>query len=104
MLTLTTSAAALLSERLKASPLAPGAGLRIWGTWVDEELVLTCNFTEGPAGADQVVEEPGGARIFIDHEVAPHLEHKTVSIREDREGIALVVIDEWWAEDDTPIE
>jgi hypothetical protein len=97
---LTENAAALLSQRLHSSPLGEGAGLRIWGLMIDDELMLTSNFTEGPTRVDEVVEE-SGARVFLDPDVARHFDHKTISVHDDGEHVALVVIDEWSADDDS---
>ncbi len=101
-LTLTEDAAEFLARRLDSSPLADGAGLRIWGMFVDDELVLACNFTEGPTGSDEVV-VAAGARIFLDAEVAPHLGQKTISIRTLDDRVALVVVDDWWPEGESPL-
>ncbi len=101
-ITLTEEAAAFLSRQLDSSPLASGAGLRIAGMYLEDEWVLTCNFTEGPTGADEVIED-GGARVFLDPEVVPHLREKTITLRDLPEGIALVVVDDWWADGDSPL-
>lgn len=98
----TETAAHLLTEQLRRSLLPAGAGLRIWGTYDDEEdqLMMTCGFVEGPTLADEVIEEHA-ARIFVDRDIAPHLADKTITVRRENDGVALVVIDEGWADGDS---
>jgi iron-sulfur cluster assembly protein len=90
--TLTDQAANVLAEALYESPLSDGAGLRIWRNALDDSLTLRCSFTEGPIQADDIVDQEG-ARLFLDAEISPLLDGRTIDLDAQSGSLALVIID-----------
>jgi Fe-S cluster assembly iron-binding protein IscA len=76
-LSLTTDAAHVISEIVAEHP---GAGLRISPRSANgSEMQLGLALTEEPAPTDQVIVKDG-SRVFLDKNVAPLLEDKTLDV------------------------
>ena len=92
-ITLTNQAASVVAEALVESPLAHGAGLRIWRNAVDDHGTLRCSFAEGPTPADDVVDQ-GGARLFLDPGISPLLDGRTIDLDAQAGSLALIILDD----------
>jgi iron-sulfur cluster assembly protein len=78
MLTLTEDATqaieALVGDR-------PGAGLRVFPEHIDSDnLQLGVTISDAPEPSDEVVEQ-SGCQVFVDHEVVPLLDGRTLDVR-----------------------
>ncbi len=84
-LTLSPDAAHVINEIVANRP---GAGLRISSRSVDgSEMQLGLAVTEEPSPTDLVI-ETDGSRVFLDQDVAPFLEDKTLDV-DDTKGDAV---------------
>lgn len=83
MLTLTPQASEAITALLADSP---GAGLRISEIVDGDEVRLGLSVAAEPAPGDQVI-EGGGSHVFVDDQVAPLLDDKTLDaqVNEDRQ-------------------
>jgi Fe-S cluster assembly iron-binding protein IscA len=80
MLTLSASAVEAVDSLLHSNPDVPDeAGLRILPI---SESELTIELAVEPEPEDQVIER-GGARVFVDGEIAPMLDNAELIARED---------------------
>jgi Fe-S cluster assembly iron-binding protein IscA len=78
MLTLTAEAAQAINSLVANQP---GAGLRISSQSEDgNQVQLGLTVTDRPAPSDQVIEEQG-TQVFLDEEVVPLLDNKTLDAR-----------------------
>ncbi len=88
MLTLTPSAVEVVDSLLQRDDVPEDAGLRIL-TGGESQLALEIAPEPGPG--DQVIEE-GGARVFVDSEVAPLLDNSQLDAQVQGDQIAFGVI------------
>ena len=84
MLTLSPSAVEAVDSLLHSPEVPDDAGLRIRTTG---ESQLTIELAPEPAPGDQVIEE-GGARVFVDSEVAPMLDDAELDARREGDQVA----------------
>ena len=84
MLTLSPSAVQAVDALLHSPSVPEDAGLRI-GAEGDSQL--TVELVAEPAPGDQVIEE-GGARVFVDPDVAPVVETAQLDARTQGDQIA----------------
>jgi iron-sulfur cluster assembly protein len=84
MLTLSPSAVEAVDTLLHSPQVPEDAGLRIRTTG---ESQLTIEIAPEPAPGDQVIED-GGARVFVDSEVAPMLDDAELDARREGDQIA----------------
>lgn len=83
MITLTTEAVTAIHELVADHP---GAGLRILPRSVEDgTMQLGLELTTDPAPSDEVVVEHG-SRVFIDEQVAPHVDGKTLDAQSSEES------------------
>jgi Fe-S cluster assembly iron-binding protein IscA len=90
MLTLTNDAAVAIQHLVSDQP---GAGLRISPQSVDgSELQLGLSVVVGPAATDEVIDEQG-CRVFVDEQVTPLLDGKTLDVQTtvDERGVAFTI-------------
>ena len=92
-ITLTEQAASVLADALTESPLAFGAGLRIWRNAIDDQGTLRCSFAEGPTQSDDVVDQEG-ARLFLDANITSLLEGRTIDLDAQSGQLALIIVDD----------
>jgi iron-sulfur cluster assembly protein len=84
MLTLSQSAVEAVDSLLHRPEMPDDAGLRI-RTAGDSQL--TIEITSEPAPDDQVIEE-GGARVFVDSDLAPMLGNAELDVRMEGDQVA----------------
>ncbi len=84
MLTLSQSAVEAVDSLLQTPEIPDDAGLRICPAGDSQ---LTVEIATEPAPGDQVIEE-GGARVFVDSDAAPLLEHAELDARIEGDQIA----------------
>ena len=84
MLTLSPSAIEAVDNLLHMSEIPDDAGLRIRSAGESE---LTIEIAPEPAPGDQVIEE-GGARVFVDSDAAPMLDHAQLDARMQGDQVA----------------
>lgn len=84
MLTLSRSAVEAVDNLLHSPEVPDDAGLRIR---TGGESQLTIELAAEPAPGDQVIED-GGARVFVDPEVAPILDNAELDARQEGDQVA----------------
>jgi iron-sulfur cluster assembly protein len=84
MLTLSRAAVEAVDGLLHTSEVPDDAGLRIRPAG---ESQLTIELAPEPAPDDQVIEE-GGARVFVDAEAAPMLDHAELDAHMEGDRVA----------------
>jgi iron-sulfur cluster assembly protein len=84
MLTLSSSAVDAVDTILQSPEIPDDAGLRIDTAG---ESQFTIEIAPEPAPGDQVIEE-GGARVFVDSEAAPMLDHAELDARREGDQVA----------------
>lgn len=84
MLTITDSAASAIRSLMSQPDLPDETGMRIMKRG-DAAPSFQMALTEGPAAGDQVVEE-GGARVFLEADVAGALEDKALDAEMNEQG------------------
>lgn len=84
MLTLAPSAVEAVDSLLQTPEVPDDAGLRIRTAGESE---LTLELAPKPAPGDQVIEE-GTARVFVESEAAPMLDHAQLEARMDGDQVA----------------
>lgn len=85
MLTLSASAIEAVDSLLHSNPEVPEeAGLRILPV---SESELTIELAVEPEPEDQVIER-GGARVFVDDQIAPMLDNAELIARQDGDQLA----------------
>lgn len=85
MLTLSASAVEAVDSLLHSNPEVPEeAGLRILPV---SESELTMELAVEPEPEDQVIER-GGARVFVDGQIAPMLDNAELIARQDGDQLA----------------
>jgi iron-sulfur cluster assembly protein len=84
MLTITDSAASAIRSLTSQPDLPDETGMRIMKRG-DSAPSFQMALTEGPAAGDQVVEE-GGARVFLEADVAGALEDKALDAEMNEQG------------------
>ena len=84
MLTLSDSAVQAVDRLLSTPEIPDDAGLRIRPAG---ESQLTLEIASEPAPGDHVVEQ-GGARVFVDSEAAPMVEHAELDARMEGDQVA----------------
>lgn len=92
MLAITEDAAEAITGIVSQVQAPEGSGLRIAPRATEgERAAVDLSLVEGPAEADQVVEEQG-ARVFVDNQLAPELDDKVLdaAVQEDRVQFTLI--------------
>lgn len=81
MLTLTKEAAQAINALMADQP---GGGLRISEVMDGDQAQLGLSVASAPAPTDQVIEQQG-SHVFVDDQIAPLLDDKTLDARIDGE-------------------
>jgi iron-sulfur cluster assembly protein len=84
MLTLSPSAVDAVGSLLQRTDVPDDAGMRIGAAGESE---FTLELVAEPAPEDQVIEQ-GDARVFVDSEAAPMLDHAQLDARRDGDQVA----------------
>ena len=84
MLALSNSAVEAVDSLLQSPQVPDDAGLRIRAAGESE---LAIEIAPEPAPGDQVIEE-GGARVFVESDVAPMLDNAELDARMDGDQVA----------------
>ncbi len=78
MLTLTPAASEAVNSLMEVTEMPDGAGIRISPVGVSEgHAELSIGLAEAPEASDDVVEQEG-ARVFVEPDVTPLLDDKTL--------------------------
>jgi Fe-S cluster assembly iron-binding protein IscA len=93
MFTVSRKAVSLLKATKRTEGAPPGAGIRIEKANLPEDrgaVTLRLAIQNNPWPSDEFFEQDG-LRIFVEHALLEPLDGRTLDVREDRHGPALVV-------------